>query len=462
VTSSLREAPLSAAIAQTRIVAESAIAGVPHSWSFVKASLALERAQQLKRTQLEQLRLAALQKLLDHASTWCPYYADTLRPTLDRLGPLRSLEQLAEFPIITRDDVRRNSTAMLDYRRRVSDLQRGSTGGTTGTPMPFYTDAAYRFHSRALVARVYRTIGRNLFSPTVLMAGSAIDSQRWRDMRQRMFHSIRRTAVIPAFDVSRSSLPAMIALIEKKRPAFLMCYVSTLQMIARYCKANDARLQLPAVVPLAELVTEAHRQQFAEVFGAKTFEIYGAREATGMAVECAAHSGLHVQEDAYVLEFARAGIPTASGSPGEVLVTDLGNRAMPLIRYKIGDVGRHLPDRCTCGRSFGLMEVTHGRVLDVIISSNGTLLPGEYFPHLFKEVDRDVQAFQVWQRKLDALEISMVVRDGVDETLEEYLRSRILAKLGNDVQLTFRRVQKLTVEASGKWRATRSDVGLPW
>lgn len=443
-------------------MAESALTGLPHSLSFVRTALALERTQWLPVGELNAIRLGAVQATLDHASTHCPYYVDTLRPILDRMGPLRSLEQLAELPVVTRGDVRKDSLAMIDRRRRTSELRRDATGGTTGTPMPFYTDADYRLHSRALVARVYRTMGRGAFSRTVLMAGSPIDAQRWTDARRQFLYRVRRTSVVPAFSLSSAGLPGLVQSIRRIKPAFLMCYTSSLRLLARYCLSTGESLRIPAVVPLAELVTEMHREEFREAFGAETLEVYGAREATGMAVECRIHSGLHVQEDAFHLEFTRSGAPVPAGTAGEILVTDLVNRTMPLIRYQIGDVGQAQSQPCRCGRSFGLMRVTHGRILDVIVTPDGTLLPGEYFPHLFKEVDRDVKTFQVWQPALDRLEISMVVRDGADGAVEDYLAPRIAAKLGDGVQIRFHRVTELSAESSGKWRPTRSDVPLPW
>ena len=443
------------------LLLESAVMGLPHPFRQLRTAVALDRAERLGVKGLRSLQLTSLQALLEYASVYCPYYVDTLRPHLDRMGSIRSLEQLEELPVVTRDDVRQNSTEMCDYRRR-SELRRGSTGGTTGTPMPFYTDGRFRMASRAHVARLYRTMGRRAFTRTVLMAGSPIDVQRWTDLRREVVDWLRRTTVIPAFSLSTEMLPSIVSLIRRRKPEFLMCYTSALTVLARYCESSGDALRLPAVVPLAELVTETHRQKFLNVFGAETYEIYGAREATGMAVECFAHAGLHIQEDAYILEFARAGSPAPAGEPGEVLVTDLRNLAMPLIRYQIGDVGRKRTDPCPCGRAFALMDVTHGRVLDVIVGPGGTLLPGEYFPHLFKEVDRDVEAFQVWQPTIDTLDISMKVRRGARDDLEHYLGSHIAGKLGPNVQIRFRRVEELTGESSGKWRPTRSDVPLPW
>lgn len=452
-----------AAVAARLITAaESAVIGLPRPLPFVRHTLGLDAAQWLSPKELERVRISRLQALLRHATTHCPYYSETLSPALEKMGGLRSVEQLAYLPIVTREDVRENVTRMLDNRRDSGSLRRSATGGTTGVPMPFFTDREYRRHLRSLVLRVYRTMGRGPFSSTILMAGSPIDIQRWTDSRRRMLYAMRRTTVIPAANITVAGLPSVVAAIQAKSPKFLMCYVSTLRLLAKYCIANGERLRVGAVVPLVELVTSADRAVFDEAFGAEIFELYGAREATGLAVECGSHQGMHIQDDSYVVEFVRSGEPVVDGDVGEVLLTDLWNYAMPLIRYQIGDVGSRIEHVCDCGRSFALMKVTHGRVLDVIVSRQGALVPGEFFPHLFKEVDRDVEAFRVWQKSIDEIEISMVVRDSVDSSLESYLSDRIRVLLGSDIELAFHRVPELHTEGSGKWRPTRSDVPLPW
>lgn len=422
----------------------------------------LERAQWSTPTAIEAMQTSRLNKVLEAAISRSPFYREHLGPAWASVGPLRRPADLGHFPLVDRSDIVAHVLDMLTAPPSDRGVVRGATGGTSGTPMPFYTDADYRIHLRLLCARLYRTLGRQNFTPTVLLAGSPIDSAAWMSAMTRVTNLARRTTVIPAFDISVARLPGIIADLRRKRPPVVMGYASTMEIIARYCLSVEARVELPVVVPLAELVTAVHRQLFAEAFGAETFEVYGAREATGIAVECRAHEGLHIQEDGYVVEILRGADPAPPGEVGEIVLTDLHNTLMPLVRYRIGDVGVRLPDPCSCGRGFALMKVTHGRVLDMIVAPGGALVPGEYFPHLFKEVERDVEAFQVHQPVTDRLDITMVVRAGARPDLDQYLTERIAAKVGPEVTLTFRRVDEIAPEASGKRRPTRSDVPVPW
>ncbi|MFN2607559.1 MAG: phenylacetate--CoA ligase family protein [Acidimicrobiales bacterium] len=422
----------------------------------------LDARQWLPAPAVAELQAAKLDRILAHAVRHCPYYTERLGEAWDRVARIRRVEDLAAFPTLEREDVRQRLDAMVDASRDPSTLERRSTGGTSGVPMPFFVDAAYNTHIRGVVARGYETIGRGPFTPTVLVAGSPIDSKAWTTAKARMLNGLRRTRVVPAFELSADGLGRLADLVDRVRPRFVIAYANALSLLASYCRATNRDLRIAAVVPVAELVTDAHRETFATAFGAETFELYGAREAIGLAVECPAHAGLHVQADTFVVEILRGDTPVAGGEVGEIVITDLENTAMPMIRYRIGDLGVLTGVPCPCGRGFPLLRVTHGRSLDVIVTPDGRLLPGEFFPHLFKEVDRDVERFQVRQEVADRVEVDMVVRSGVDHRLESYLGDRIGERLGPGVELVFNRVASLRPGESGKYRPTRSSVGLPW
>src|SRR5208282_3258818 len=84
---------------------------------------------------------------------------------------------------------------------------------------------------------------------------------------------------------------------------------------------------------------------------------------------------------------------------------------MPFIRYKIGDLGVATTRTCLCGRGLPFLQRGEGRVLDVIRTPDGRIVPGELFPHLLKEFST-VKQFQVVQKRTDLLEIKLVLRDG--------------------------------------------------
>ena len=134
--------------------------------------------------------------------------------------------------------------------------------------------------------------------------------------------------------------------------------------------------------------------------GAPVFETYGSREFMLMGAECSVHQGLHLTTENLLLEVLDdAGQPVAPGTEGNVVVTDLTNRGMPFIRYANGDRAVLQPGACPCGRGLPRLAAVVGRQLDVLQTPEGGRLPGEFFPHLLKELPA-VQRFQVVQEQL--------------------------------------------------------------
>ena len=151
------------------------------------------------------------------------------------------------------------------------------------------------------------------------------------------------------------------------------------------------------------------------------------------------------------------GKPAAHG-PGEVAITDLSNYGMPFIRYVNGDLASASSSHdCPCGRGLPLLERIDGRVLDAIRTPDGRILPGEFFPHMLKDVPGLVR-FQLIQRQLDRLELSIVRSDAFDDASIAYIQRETAKVLGDSVALDYRFVDDIPLTRSGKRRVTLSEL----
>lgn len=176
-----------------------------------------------------------------------------------------------------------------------------------------------------------------------------------------------------------------------------------------------------------------------------------------LASECEQHTGLHVNIDHLVLEIDSDN--RLPGKMGEVLVTDLSNYGMPFIRYKNGDIANYSNTPCPCGRGFPLLQSVEGRVLDAIKRPDGSLLPGEFFPHLLKDLSGLVQ-FQVVQHDLDILHINLVVDDSFSKDSLIEVESVIKNAMHAEIQIVFNYLEAIPKTEMGKTRVTISHVAL--
>ena len=186
-------------------------------------------------------------------------------------------------------------------------------------------------------------------------------------------------------------------------------------------------------------------------------DVYGSRESTHLAAECA-RGGFHVLGFGRVLEIVdEAGRPAAPGVPGRVLVTDLTNKAMALVRYENGDVASWSTDRapCACGLPFPRLERVHGRTSDFLSTPSGRRIHGEWFTHLFYG-RAGVARFQVHQTALDRVEVR-TVGPATEADLRPVLDA-MRGALGTGVVVAWRAVDEIPPTKAGKHRFTLSDV----
>ncbi|HEY9040622.1 MAG TPA: hypothetical protein VIN66_00425, partial [Rheinheimera sp.] len=145
------------------------------------------------------------------------------------------------------------------------------------------------------------------------------------------------------------------------------------------------------------------------------------------------------------------------GESGDILLTDLFNYGMPLIRYQNGDRATLHNNLCQCGNPLPVMSSVDGRKLDVIKTPSGKLIPGELFPHLFKEFP-GIYKFQVRQSQLDALTINIVEKRPLTESERVAITNEINRYSEGELTLTINIVDDIPLTAAGKHRVTVCEV----
>jgi phenylacetate-CoA ligase len=146
---------------------------------------------------------------------------------------------------------------------------------------------------------------------------------------------------------------------------------------------------------------------------------------------------------------------------GEVVVTDLDNRCVPLIRYRLGDVARITGRRCPCGRGLPLIERIRGRPQGVVLGTNGAYLPATYFAQLFKEYEYAVQRYQVVQEAHDRIDVRIVRRSRFTSDTQEEIRRALASVLGQGMIVRFELVETIPVVPGGRAQVCLCRIPLP-
>jgi len=195
--------------------------------------------------------------------------------------------------------------------------------------------------------------------------------------------------------VSGGMTARQVTLIADLRPEILTCtpsYAIRLgEALAEAGLTPGGGLSLKAGVFGAEPWTEQMRARISELLGLRALDIYGLSEVIGpgVASECiVAADGLHVNEDHFLVEALDplTGAPVPDGTQGELTFTTLTKEAMPLLRYRTGDIAALRRGRCACGRTLVKMSKVTGRKDDMLVIRGVNVYPSEVERVLLSEL----------------------------------------------------------------------------
>jgi phenylacetate-CoA ligase len=416
-----------------------------------------QRDQWLAPEQIAALQWERLQRLLEHCYREVPYYRNQWRELGITPKDIRNLDDYAKLPVLTKADIRTHFDELKAESLRDGLLYK-ATGGSTGEPMRFGYTRESNDRRTAVMWRGYEWAGSRMGRRTLFLWGGPVgDPTRAHQLKDRLYNAVFARRVLNSFKMTEANMAEYADAIDRYRPDIIVAYVGPLVQLAQWLIATGRSIWRPqGIIGGAEAMHEFQREMIQDAFKAPAFNTYGCREFMLIAAECEQHHGLHVNSDHLVVE-VRAPHGTSDQQTGDVVITDLFNYGMPFVRYANGDTATMSTERCACGRGLPLLARVDGRVLDAIRTPDGHVLPGEFFPHMLKDVP-GLQRFQLVQRRLDRLDLSIVRGAGFDEASLEYIHNEVDKVLGDSVQLHCHFVDDIPLTSSGKLRVTVSEL----
>jgi len=418
----------------------------------------LERTQWCSLDELEALQHAELVRLLEHSYERVPYYREQMQAR--GLGPsdFRSLEDLNELPLLTREEATRCFEARKATTLHAPVIDK-ATSGTTGRPLVFAYDRGSEYWRQATKLRGYGWAGYRPGDRSLHYWGSATVQAPGLPQRAKMSLDrwVRREHYVYCTDRSEQRLGEVVETIRKLRPTVMVCYAQAGAALARYVNERGCR-DWPdiSVIAAAERLFPTDRESMSKAFGPQVFETYGNREVMLIAAECEAHQGMHLSMENLIVELVvRDGGRTRRAEPGElgeVVITDLHNYGAPFIRYVTGDLALAAPrERCACGRALARLERVEGRTTETLRDGQGRAVSGLFFNVLFAALADKVREFQVVQHKDRAIDLKLVPGSGFDQALLEQLRIHCQKQIPG-VELRTEIVTQLSADRGGKLR----------
>jgi len=414
----------------------------------------------MSRDQLLRRQKTNLKAILTHAYHHTAYYRQLFDERHFDPAELEDPGQLRQLPFLTKDIVRTRYSDLIADNIPPEDYSEASTGGSTGVPMKFLRDKECLLLRRGQELFFDRWMGYRIGDKIgYFVSGSHFDG-RLQHLKARLKNATgERVLSFDPHDINDAYMAQYAAEFQKFRPKMIKCFPNALTPFAMFVKKMN--LTIPVVQSVSctgENLYEQQRQLFETIFHGEVFEKVGTRESGVIACECRQHEGLHIFTEGIYLEVLDAdGRPAAAGEPGKIIVTDLFNRAMPLIRYDIGDMAIAAGERdCACGSQLPLIEKYIGRDRDIIIDSDGNPKPGYLFVEVIKNLNLNAQ-IQIIQQADKSIKVNIV--NNSKQTIDTSAIKMAYQEIsGPDIAISFQFIDKIEREPSGKFSYVKSAV----
>lgn len=449
-----------------RLLFELYFATMPlHTWLITRNArrlyLQLKESEWLDAKEIERYQIEKLNRLVNHATTKVPHYRRVLNGLVADPG-LNRVSDLTKLPLLEKDYLRENLYFDLfadNHDKRV--MHKITTSGSTGTPLTIYAD---RFQLEVRFASTLRALewtGWRFGDKQARLWHQKIGMSFSQVIKEKLDALLLRRMFIPAFEISGGSIEAMISRVERFRPTLIDGYAESLNFLAGYLKERGALNFKPvALMSSAQSLPDDSRKTIEGAVGARVFDKYGSREFSGIAYQCAESRDYHVVSESYIVELLVGGRSALPGEIGEVVITDLNNYSVPLIRYRIGDLAQAVDNSvpCPCGRQQPRIGQIQGRTQAIVYCTGDLWIPGTFFAHFFKDYSDVVSMFQIHQELKGEFTLRVVKAAGWTDSGMEVVMGALRQVIGQNTQVRISYVEVIPLLATGKRSPVVSKV----
>lgn len=413
----------------------------------------INNAQWWDREKLEDYQNNKLVHLIRTAYSGCSYYKELFDKYKIKTENIKTLDDLHKLPISTKSMLRNAYPDKCIIKTKWA-WREYSTSGSTGQQFTVRVDNYSMSIARALMLLRANFAGWQI-GYKYLQTGMSLK----RGFTRKAKDILLRVTYVSAFNLSNEIIDIYLETIEKNKIKFIMGYAASLYLIAERAKEKGFNYKLEGIVSWGDNMFPHYRSLLERQFKCLVTDTYGCGEGIQIAAQCGKADGdYHIFSPHVAVEFTKDGYPVSLGEDGDIVLTRLDPGAMPLIRYKVGDVGRgSVRKSCPCGRGLPMMASIAGRDTDIITTPRGNRLIVHFFTGIF-EYAKTIDTFQVVQNVPDEIIVKIVPRENFHASHWDKIKKEILEKGDPDLKINMEIVQDIPLEKSNKRRFVISKL----
>jgi phenylacetate-CoA ligase len=413
-------------LASARGLSLSRIRYAPDTFVFLRA---LRADESWSAEQVNMFQVAALQAILDHACATVPFYADY--PRLEISSPT----DLRKLPLLTRETVHQRPNRFLSQSVPKWRRIRAGTTGTTGANLKIaYTEELAR-KNWAFQLRQWAWAGVGPREPRITLFGARIVPPSRTKPPYWTRNIPERQILMSIFHLSENTAPSYLDFLRTHQGKVLEGFPSVLSILADFVLRCGEPIPMRVVFTTGEPLYPSLRARIEKAFHSRVFDSYGMTEYCGLIQECE-HGRMHLAPEYGFLEMLdEHDEPVAPGDEGYFVWTGFLNRAMPLIRYRIGDRGLwQKGGPCECGRAFPIVVPTITRESDILRCQDGRLFSPRALNQLLKHAN-SLRFCQFVHDRPGCVIVRVVAGNGHPEADVTCIRESLARLLGPSMQV---------------------------
>ena len=411
----------------------------------------LQEVQYWPKEQIEDWQLTELQKLIKHSNETVPYYKNLFKKHKIIPSDIQCFEDIIKIPYLTKKIIRENLDDLISNKHKKNNIQKVSSGGSTGTPLGFYWQKDLTNQAeQAFLWFLWSLKTIKLNDKFAVLRGNIVPDNKI------MYYHHKNRLILSSYHLTDDNIEKMIKEIEKFNPDVIQAYPSALYLFTKWIQDNNYKweISLKAILTSSENLYGYQEILFKNIFKTQIFDLYGNSERTVMINRCE-KDGFHVLPFYGFTELINEKGEWCSkeNERGEIVSTGFNNYAFPFIRYKTQDIAINTNKKCECDRNWKLIKSVEGRLQDYVITNKGHYISCDMITaSIHSDVLDNVKHFQFHQREKGKVVFKVIKNDKYSDKNTHCIRNELIKKLGNDIELEIRFVSEIPRTKSGKYR----------
>lgn len=412
-----------------------------------RATKEIQHFLQSSSQEQQHFQLKRLRSLCKIAAT-SEYYSDIFVDCGIKHPEEITLEQYHSLPLLSKDTLRNHSNAMIPQGINLTDLRQSATGGTTDSPVKIYMDMDCYY--KRLASTIIHDNWLN-YKPGMKMAylwGATQDFSKKTTLKSYVKRAfLGKKLFLQSGYLNNETMMSHYHSLKKFKPTLLQAYPTPLALFSQFLLENKLTLDIPNISCTAEPLLDHQKELILNAFGRLPHNWYGSRECGRVATESTPGMGLNINGfNIYAEQLAN------HGNRGNIILTDLWNQGLPMLRYDTRDIGQIDDKENPSSFGYQVLNSLDGRTTDIFISPDGSYVPGVAFTNRLIKNDDHFLSLQIIQNDPAKFHVKIVPGPKYSSDSINFLTSVISEFMKSDISLSTEIVESIPAEKSGKVR----------